>query len=1004
MSWFTNMAKGIASLVRREQVERELDEELQSYLEASAAHKRGNGLTEEAARHAAAVELGSTNSVKHQVWSSRWESTAEGILQDLRVCVRTLAKSPGFTATALLSLALGIGGNTAIFTLINQVLLRNLPVRDPQQLVAFGDSIYGGVAGGINLGDFGGYFPWDFTRQVEQNPGPFQGIAAYGSFSNQVTIRRLGTSGSADAYSPAMLAPANLVSGNYFSVLGAQPLLGRTIGPSDDATPGSGAVVVLSNHIWQQSLSSDPQIAGKILSINGTPFEVVGVMPEAFHGVKQELEPAQLWMPIAMQAAVLQQPSMLTAHSGLYFLHLFGRLSAAATAHEAERAQSQNWLNQQVRNGIREREGADLPPNRQLEISRIHVPLVPAAHGVSLIRSQYGDSLKILMVVVALVLLIACANLANFLLSRAATRQHEVLTRLALGSSRLRIVRQGLIETFFLSVVGGLMGLGLAFAATRALIAFVGRGNAYIAMSPAPDAGVLLFTLGISLLTGILFGLAPSIQAARTGSGGTLSSGARTVQGRGGKQARFWPKALVTAQVMLSLVLLVVAGLFLRTLRNLQEQDYGFERSHLLLADIAEQLAGYAPHQVAALHQTLLDRLSAMPGVRSAALSATPPISGGGWSANISLSGYTPGPKEDMVSMLNRVSGQYFETAGISILAGRGITPADTANSLKVAVRVRRIPDLELVLQVQRHVTERAALQPDVGPLAVVEPADVVGRSDVHVLRLELALQVGGDGLRLGDLLGFQPLTLEHVQEVHVAAHVQLHRAVKLHTAVLEQLGHHAVSDRRTDLTLDVVADDRHARVGELLGPHRVRGDEHRQRVDERHTRVDRALGVELVGLFGAHGQVGHHHVDVVLPEDLHDVDGLGVGHLDGVGVVLADAVERRAALHRHVGRRHVGDLDRVVLRREDRLRQVEADLLGVHVERGHELNVADVVLAERHVHQAGHGAVLVGVVVVLHALNQRGRAVTDTDYRDSNLVLRLRRPGRVVLTHRAFS
>lgn len=686
MSWFTNIARGMTSLVRREQVERELDEELQGYLEASAAHKRSNGLTEEAARHAAAVELGSTNSVKHQVWSSRWESTAEGILQDLRVSVRTLAKSPGFTAVALLSLALGIGGNTAIFTLINQVLLRNLPVRDPQQLVAFGDSIYGGVAGGINLGDFGGYFPWDFTRQMERNPGPFQGIAAYGSFSNQVSIRRLGTSGSADANSPAMLAPANLVSGNYFSVLGAQPLLGRTIGPRDDATPGSGAVVVLSYHFWQQSLSSDPLIVGKVLSINGTPFEVVGVMPEAFHGFKQELEPAQLWAPIAMQAVVLQQPSMLTAHSGLYFLHLFGRLSAAATADKAKRAQSQNWLNQQVRNGIREREGAALSPNRQLEISRIHVPLVPAAHGVSLIRSQYGDSLRILMAVVALVLLIACANLANFLLSRAATRHHEVLTRLALGSSRLRIVRQGLIETFLLSVVGGLMGLGLAFAATRALIAFVGRGNTYIAMSPVPDAGVLLFTLGISLLTGILFGLAPSIQAARTGSGGALSSGARTVQGRGGKQARFWPKALVTAQVMLSLVLLVVAGLFLRTLRNLQEQDYGFERSHLLLADVGEQLAGYAPHQVAALHQTLLDRLSAMPGVRSAALSATPPISGGGWSANISLSGYTPGPKENMVSMLNRVSGQYFETAGISIIAGRGITPADRANGLKVAV------------------------------------------------------------------------------------------------------------------------------------------------------------------------------------------------------------------------------------------------------------------------------------------------------------------------------
>jgi predicted permease len=685
MNWFTNIAKGIASLFQRQGVEHELDEELQGYLEASVAHKKRNGLTEEEARRAASVELGSRDSIKHQVWSSRWESIVDGIMQDLRVSVRTLAKSPGFTSVALLSLALGIGGNTAIFTLINQVLLRNLRVRAPQELVAFGSSIYGGIAGGINLGDFGGYFPWDFTRQLEANPGPFQGVAAYGSFSNQVSIRLLA-GGAADANSPAMLAPANLVSGNYFSVLGAQSLLGRTIGPSDDATPGSGAVVVMSYHFWQQSLSSDPHIVGKSISINGTPFEVAGVMPQGFHGIMQDLEPTELWTPISMQAVVLQQPSMLTPHSGLYFLHLFGRLSAVAVAHKAELAQSQNWLNQQVRNGIREREGETISADRQLEISRVNVPLVAAAQGVSVIRSQYGDSLETLMVVVVLVLLIACANLANFLLSRAATRRHEILTRLALGSSRMRIVRQGLIETFLLSLVGGAMGLVIAFIATRALIAFVSRGNSYIAMSPAPNLGVLLFTLGVSILTGILFGLAPSISAARLESRGNLSAGARTVQSSGGKQARYWPKALVTVQVMLSLVLLVVAGLFLRTLRNLQDQDYGFERTHLLLADVGEHLAGYAPHQVAPLHQALLDRLSAIPGVRSAALSATPPISGGAWSSNISISGYTPGPKEDMVSILNRVSGQYFETAGISIVAGRGITAADTANSLRVTV------------------------------------------------------------------------------------------------------------------------------------------------------------------------------------------------------------------------------------------------------------------------------------------------------------------------------
>jgi predicted permease len=686
MTWFTNVARGIASLLHRDRVERELDEELQGFLEASVARKERDGMTAEDARRAANVELGSSNSVKHQIWSSRWESFADGILQDVRVSVRALLKSPGFTAVALLSLALGIGGNTAIFTLIHQVLLRNLPVLNPEQLVAFGSSEFGGIAGGINLGDFGGYFPWDFTRQMEENPGPFQGIAAYGSFSNQVSIRQLAANGSANASSPALLAPANLVSGNYFSVLGAQPFMGRTILPSDDAAPGSGAVVVLSYHFWQQSLSSDPHIVGKSVSINGTPFEVIGVMQQGFHGIKQELEPTELWTPISMQPVVLQQASMLTPRSGLYFLHLFARLSKEAATRKAALAQSQSWLNQQVRNGIREREGASISTDRQLEISRASVPLVPASHGVSLLRAQYGESLKILMIIVALVLLIACVNLANFLLARAAARHHEIVTRLALGSSLTRIVRQGLIETFLLSIAGGAMGLGVAFAATRSLISFVGRGNSYVAMNASPDLSVLLFTLGVSLLTGLLFGLAPSIQGALIGSRGTLSAGARTVQSSGGRRSRFWPKALVTIQVTLSLILLVVAGLFLHTFRNLQDQDYGFERSHLLLADIGEQLAGYAPHQVAAMHQTLLERLSAIPGARSAALSATPPISGGSWTSNISLSGYTPGPKENMVSVLNRVSGQYFETAGISIVAGRGIGPADTPNSLKVAV------------------------------------------------------------------------------------------------------------------------------------------------------------------------------------------------------------------------------------------------------------------------------------------------------------------------------
>ena len=672
MSWFTNFAKGIASLLHRQNVERELDEELQGYLEASTAHKQRTGMTHEAALRAAKVELGSNNSVKHKVWSSRWESTAEGILQDLRVSVRTLAKSPGFTLIAVLSLALGIGANTAIFTLIKQVLLQNLPVRDPQQLVTFGNSTSGGILGGVDMGT-ADLFTYDFARQLEARPGPFQGVAAYESHSPKANVRLPNSVA-------ALQVPANLVSGNFFNVLGAIPLLGRTISPFDAVTPHSNAVAVISHHFWQQSLSSDPAIIGKTISINAAPFTVIGVMPEAFHGITQELEPPDIWVPITMIQEILLEPDMLTPRM-LDFMHMVARRSP-----QSQLVADQVWLDRQIRDYVRAGEGATVAPARQQEIERISVRLVSAAHGVSQLRSRYGDSLKILMAIVAVVLLIACANLANFLLARAIARQREVATRLALGSSRGRIIRQSLMEALLLSLSGGVFGLALAFAATRALIGFVAQGTANTPLDATPDSSVLLFTLAVSLLSGLLFGLAPALHVARSSAMAALNANARTEVSSGGRTSRWWPKALVTAQIMFCLLLLIAAGLFLRTLRNLEDQDFGFERTHLVIAQFAPELGGYKPEQAPALNQLLIDRLSSIPGVRSAALSEAPPISFGVWSSFFSASGYTPAPKEDMSTVLNRVSSQYFETAGISIVAGRAITPADTVNSMKVAV------------------------------------------------------------------------------------------------------------------------------------------------------------------------------------------------------------------------------------------------------------------------------------------------------------------------------
>jgi FtsX-like permease family len=289
-------------------------------------------------------------------------------------------------------------------------------------------------------------------------------------------------------------------------------------------------------------------------------------------------------------------------------------------------------LYRQIRDYVRAGEGHNIAAARQHEIERITVRLFSGAHGVSRLRSQYGDSLTILMTIVAVVLLIACANLANFLLARAIARQRETATRLALGSSHGSIIRQSMLEALLLSLSGGLLGLGLAFTATRALIAFVAQGATYVPLDPSPDFAILLFTLGVSVFAGLLFGLATALHVARASAMPAMNATARTAAGSGGRTSRWWAKALVTSQIMFCLLLLVAAGLFLRTLRNLQHQDFGFERTRLLIADFSPGLAGYKPAQIPALN---------------------------------------PGPKEDMGAVLNRVSGQYFETAGISMVAGR---------------------------------------------------------------------------------------------------------------------------------------------------------------------------------------------------------------------------------------------------------------------------------------------------------------------------------------------
>jgi predicted permease len=677
-----SLSSGIKALLRRDQRNREIEEEFRSYLEVAVEDKVRNGMNREDALRAVRIEIGSSEAVRHKVWTAGWESTADSLSQDLRYGARQILKSPGFSIVAILSLALGIGANTAIFTLINDLLLKSLPVREPQQLVSFGKAVGGGILGGLNPGPVD-IFSYDFYKRIEQEQqGKFNGICAFSSFPITVSVR----SGSAGG-GPATQAISHLVSGSFFSVLGAEPMLGRSISSIDTNAPGRNPVAVISHQYWQQSLSADPAVIGRTIAVNGTIFTVIGVMPANFYGVDINEASPDMWLPVTMQQQVMLQPTLLNP-GGLYWMHIMARRTPGVSL-----ASTQAWVTAQWQQFMIDREGKTISDARRKEISQNFVTLLPGTNGISHLRADYEIPLAVLMGIVGIVLLIACANLANFLLAKTASREREFSTRLALGSSRTRIVRQLLIETLLLAFLGGSLGLVLAFSGTRMLINFIVGGSSHTALSANPDLHVLLFTSGVCTLTGLLFGIAPAWRVSRISALGALSATARTAGSSGGSFGRLMPNILVTTQVMLSLVLLAVAGLFLQTLRNLRNQDLGFNRTNILLIHTNAKFAGYKPEQLNALYEKILDRMDALPGVRSATLSGGIPMSRGNWGSPITIEGRTAAPNEDVSTLLNRVAPNYFETLGIPLLRGRTIGQADTATSLKAVVVNQALAD-----------------------------------------------------------------------------------------------------------------------------------------------------------------------------------------------------------------------------------------------------------------------------------------------------------------------
>lgn len=590
------------------------------------------------------------------------------IWQDAKYGGKMLRKSPGFTLVAVLSLALGIGANTAIFTLLNAVLLKSLPVHEPERLVLFADS----PSEGTSRGDPPKGRWWLFSNPayeyLRDHTESWEGLCAFRSGEARLSVRTEGSSGEA-----AQRAQGHLVSGNYFGVLGVRTMLGRALTPEDDA-PAARPAAVISHRYWKEKCKADPLVLGKNVLLNGASFTIVGVTPPEFFGERVRRAP-DFWLPLAFQPQVEMQDSALSDQK-TYWLNLMGRLKPGANIEQAQAS-----VNVALQQFLTAQAGAEITDERQATIANASVKLTPGGRGISGLRFFYSEPLRMLMAIVALVLLIACANVGNLLLSRSAARQTEMSLRLALGATRARIVRQLLTESVVLAAMGGAIGLLLAGWGVDALVALVSRSSP---LDVRPDPLVLGFTAGVSLISGVVFGLAPALRASRSDLSTALKAKSSRVGGL--KLRSGLAPALIVSQVALSLVLLVGAGLFARSLLKLEREDLGFNRENVLLVDIDPRLAGYKPTELSALYRQLLDRLGAMPGVRAASIATYSPLSGSGRSSSIAVPGYTPPPDEDMVVSDILIGPSYCETLGLPLVLGRQIGLQDTPASAKVAV------------------------------------------------------------------------------------------------------------------------------------------------------------------------------------------------------------------------------------------------------------------------------------------------------------------------------
>jgi predicted permease len=596
-------------------------------------------------------------------------------LADFRFAVRGLRRSPLFSAVAVLSLALGIGANTAIFTLIDQVLLRKLPVTRPDELVMLYQQ---GAHMGSNMGTRMHSYP--LYQDLQQKAEPL----------SEVLCRRLvAVSVAIDNRTERI--DAEMVSGNYFTMLGVRPALGRVFSSQEDDQVYQGHPhVVLGYDYWVSRFARDPNVVGKKILVNDYPMTIVGVSAAGFAGIDPTQAP-QIRVPILMKDAMVPEWNWLQpANRRARWVQVFGRLKPGYTV-ESAAAPLQGLFTQIRQYEMTLPAAKDWSAYSREQFMKGKLLVTSAAIGFSPLRNDFSTALVVLMCMVGLVLLIACANVANLLIARGFMRQRELAVRLSLGASRWRLVRQLLVESLVLSAVGAVSGLALAFVLTRGLIALVPTDGPPLLIRPEPDARILAFTILLTGVTGIVFGLLPALRASRPDPWTTLKDTMGSIAGTGG--SLFLRKGLVTAQVALSFLLLFGAGLFVRSLQNLKTTETGVAMDNLVTFQVSPALSGYDNQRGAQFYMDLLDRLRSAPGVKSAAIAAVPILAGNEWDNSMSVEGHRAADGEDMQAFMNALSTGYFETMKIPILEGRDFVRADFKENSNVAIVNRKFAE-----------------------------------------------------------------------------------------------------------------------------------------------------------------------------------------------------------------------------------------------------------------------------------------------------------------------